>query len=95
LRIELQRELAKSNNLLESNNNLQIELNGKNLENDILKDKIKELDLKESLKGDNLGHKDFLLHLGTLIYNQCEKTVKNTEINKCKDLYFKYVKEND
>jgi hypothetical protein len=39
----------------------------------------------------NLTQDAFLLHLGTKIYEQCEKTQIEEEKNKCKDLYFDYV----
>jgi len=60
---------------------------------------IENTKLKENIQSQNIVNKDltleaFKMYLGNIVYKQCEKTWQEGLINKCKDLYYKYV-QND
>ena len=65
-------------------------------ENFELKEKIEELEAKlekYNKNSENLSQEAFKLHLGNLILERCEKTPVESEANKCKDLYYKFVND--
>lgn len=86
--LEINRIMEEKNILISEN----FELTGLIEEKDIKIKNLEEKLLIYSQKPKDLTQEAFLMHLGTLVYERCEKTELETENNNCKELYYNYVK---
>lgn len=97
LKIEIQRIIDEKNLLTHKNFELWEKIAEKNNNIKLLTQEIiiyKEKLRKYTEKPQNLTQEAFLLHLGNIVYDGCEKAELEGDKNKCKDIYFKFI-QND
>lgn len=83
-------ELKSKNEELKIINNLLI------IDNEELKQSLEDQKEKNSIKEDkNNSLEEFKKYLGYIVYTWCTKAEEEGKINKCKDLYYNFVKKND
>ena len=87
LKIELQKLMKEKNEEVHKNFELQTEIEEKNEIIVNLEQKVKILESKPK----NLSQEAFLLHLGNVVYERCEKAEARGEKNGCKDIYYNFI----
>lgn len=88
LTLDLQRIMEEKNLLTHENFELKDNIVKKDILIKDLEQKIKAYDEKAN----DLSQEEFLKFLGQEIYERCEKSEREGEKNSCKDLYYKFIK---